>query len=84
MKNKQSLEFYYAHSLSSLLSHVITNYGKLESCTEKLLDALSRGASSEDISSYFEDFQRYREEHRLDMGELQCRMKELDDGFYPK
>ena len=78
----KGLDFSDANSLSNLLSHVITNYGKLESCTKKLLDALSHGASLADLLEYFEDFQRYREEHRLDMSELECRMKELDDIIY--
>lgn len=82
MKKPKGLDFIDANNLSDLLSHVITNYGKLESCTKKLLDALSHGASLENMLEYFEDFQRYREEHRLDMGELECRMKELNDIIY--
>lgn len=82
MAKLKGLSHYDSERLLNLVRHAVNHFNLYEKVRQELLDAADMDSRKEELPGLLEDFRRYKQEHKMDMGELECCLEELTNKLY--
>ena len=82
MANSKGLSHYDSERLLNLVRHAVNHFNLSEKLRQEIIDAVDMDSRKEEMPDLLEDFRRYKQEHKLDMGELESCLEELTNKLY--
>lgn len=82
MAKSKGLSHSDSERLLNLVRHAVDHFNLYEKVRQELIDAADIYSRKDELPGLLEDFRRYKQEHKLDMGELECCLEELTNKLY--
>ena len=82
MVKLKGLSHYDSERLLNLVRQAVNHFNLSEKLRQEILDAADMDSRKEEMPDLLEDFRRSKQEHKLDMEELECCLEELTNKLY--